>query len=50
MMQPIADIADTQLFGMQTKHALTCLWCGALLVSDMAFQQAHMEHAHKMEC
>ncbi len=50
MMQPIADIADTQLFGMQTKHSLTCYICGADLPTDMDFQAAHMEHAHKMEC
>lgn len=41
---------DTQLYGMQRKHALTCAICGADLPRDMAFQQAHMEHAHKMEC
>lgn len=49
-MQQLTRIPDTQLYGMQTKHALTCYICGADLPEDLEFQQAHMEHAHKMEC
>lgn len=49
-MQQTTRIPDTQLYGMKSKHALTCAICGALLPTDMDFQAAHMEHAHKMEC
>ncbi len=49
-MQQLTRLTDTQLYGMQPKHALTCYICGALLPTDMDFQAAHMQTAHKMEC
>jgi len=43
-------ITDTVIMGLQPKHALNCLICGADLPRDPEFQRLHMEKVHGMEC
>lgn len=42
------QIEDTQYLGMENKHSLICLICGALLPSCQEFQSLHMSREHNL--